>query len=190
MSVALSSHINSLKELLIDCKDSASKARHRLTDERLTTLFTPSEPEVRGSAPRNLEHDQLGLSPSQIKRARVRAQAVQAKSSNQMLMGGKLLDPEKPEVLGHIKAQYKTVMPPPPLPPVPADFHTASKYKWSVGDIAIVVNSDDGADANGPPMYISSCSWVQRHLSKHRPQDVFLGDTSTLCLLNPNSWNF
>ena len=34
-------------------------------------LFTPSEPEVRESVPRNLEHDQLGLSPSQIKRARM-----------------------------------------------------------------------------------------------------------------------
>ena len=51
MSVALSSHVNSLKGLLIDCKDSASKARHRLTDERLTTrssatifLFVPAKP--------------------------------------------------------------------------------------------------------------------------------------------------
>ena len=42
MSVALSGHINSLKELLIDCKDSASKARHRLTDARLTTVMGAS----------------------------------------------------------------------------------------------------------------------------------------------------
>ena len=39
LSPAYSSHINSLKELLIDCKDSASKARHRLTDVRLATIL-------------------------------------------------------------------------------------------------------------------------------------------------------
>ena len=42
MSVALSSHINSLEVLLIACKDSASKARHRLTDERLKTVMGAS----------------------------------------------------------------------------------------------------------------------------------------------------
>ena len=63
MSVALSSHINSLKELLIDCKDSASKARHRLTDERLTTVMGASfkEGKVGPSARRRLLEEDTEL---------------------------------------------------------------------------------------------------------------------------------
>ena len=63
MSVALSSHINSLKELLIDCKDSASKARHRLTDARLTTVMGASfkEGKVGPAARRRLLEEDTAL---------------------------------------------------------------------------------------------------------------------------------
>jgi hypothetical protein len=106
-----------------------------------------------------------------LKRARLKAQAGQARSAAQTLMGVPLLKPSDPQVQEYLQAQYTPTYVPELIPPVPPGFSPAL---WRVGEIEV---SESAARSDGPSrspvMVVDACAWVQAHLPALRAQDQF-----------------